>query len=62
MGDGDGSVVDESVAEESRARMESRAQASLRPPRARVVIGVVGLVTFLIAIAPVEEVERRTKR
>ena len=56
------SVVDESVAEESRARMESRAQASLRRARARVVIGVVGLVTFLIAIAPVEEVERRTKR
>ena len=56
------SVVDESVAEESRARMESRAQASLRLARARVVIGVVGLVTFLIAIAPVEEVERRTKR
>ena len=55
-------VDDESVAEESLARMESRAQASLRLARARVVIGVVGLVTFLIAIAPVEEVERRTKR
>ena len=56
-------VHDESVAAaESLARMESRAQASLRLVRARVVIGVVGLVTFLIAIAPVEEVERRTKR
>jgi len=56
-------VHDESVAAaESLARMESRAQASLRLARARVVIGVAGLVTFLIAIAPVEEVERRTKR
>ena len=55
-------VVDESVAEGVEGRGWSRAQASLRLARARVVIGVVGLVTFLIAIAPVEEVERRTKR
>ena len=41
---------------------ESEAQASLRLARARVVIGVVGLVTFLLATAPIEEVERITKR
>jgi hypothetical protein len=34
----------------------------LKIARARVVIGVTGLVTFLLAIAPLEEVERRTKR
>jgi hypothetical protein len=30
--------------------------------RARVVVGVVGLITFLLLTAPIEEVERRTKR
>ena len=41
---------------------ESETQASLRLARARVVIGVVGLITFLLATAPIEEVERVTKR
>ena len=41
---------------------DSEAQASLRLARARVVIGVVGLITFLLATAPIEEVERVTKR
>jgi hypothetical protein len=37
-------------------------QLRLKIARARVVVGVVGLVTFLLAIAPLEEVERLTKR
>lgn len=41
---------------------DSEAQASLRLARARVVIGVVGLIAFLLATAPIEEVERVTKR
>ena len=41
---------------------ETAFQASLRLARARVVIGVVGLITFLLLTAPIEEVERRTKR
>lgn len=41
---------------------DSETQASLRLARARVVIGVVGLITFLLATAPIEEVERVTKR
>ena len=40
---------------------DSEAQASLRLARARVVIGVVGLIAFLLATAPIEEVERVTK-
>jgi len=35
---------------------------ALEVARARVVIGVAGLVTFLLAISPLEEVERVTKR
>jgi hypothetical protein len=41
---------------------EARREEALEVARARVVIGVAGLVTFLIAIAPVEEVTRVTKR
>lgn len=37
-------------------------QLRLKIARARAVVGVVGLVTFLLAIAPLEEVERLTKR
>ena len=44
------------------AREEARREEALEVARARVVIGVAGLVTFLIAIAPVEEVTRVTKR
>ena len=41
---------------------EARREEALEVARARVVVGVAGLVTFLIAIAPVEEVTRVTKR
>ena len=44
------------------AEAETAFQASLRLARARVVVGVVGLITFLLLTAPIEEVERRTKR
>jgi hypothetical protein len=44
------------------AEAETAFQASLRTARARVVVGVVGLITFLLLTAPIEEVERRTKR
>ena len=58
----DGSETSDAEGRTAMESAEARAQASLRLARARVVIGVVGLVTFLLAIAPVEEVERRTKR
>ena len=35
---------------------------ALEVARARTVIGVAGLVTFLLATSPLEEVERVTKR
>ena len=44
------------------AAADAETQRKLKIARARVVIGVTGLVTFLLAIAPLEEVERRTKR
>ena len=57
--DGDGRRLDDAA---RNAAEDSEAQTSLRLARARVVIGVVGLITFLLATAPIEEVERVTKR
>ena len=57
--DGDGRRLDDAA---RNAAEDSEAQTSLRLARARGVIGVVGLITFLLATAPIEEVERVTKR
>ena len=57
--DGDGRRLDDAA---RNAAEDSEAQTSLRLARARVVIGGVGLITFLLATAPIEEVERVTKR
>ena len=45
-----------------KERAERNAQWELSVSRARLVVGVVGLVTFLMATAPLEEVERYCRK
>jgi hypothetical protein len=61
-GRGRSGASEEARSGREEAREEARREEALEVARARVVIGVAGLVTFLIAIAPVEEVTRVTKR